>query len=1224
MFKLSKPLCRLLICSFVLSWIFLSLPQNSFAQNITLKFKDTPLKTILKEIQKQTKYRFVYNDNLVNVTNLVSIDVSEQAINKVLDQVLIKNNINYKIKGKQIVLSPLKKLSQKIPEDNLKKSVTGIIRNKSGNPLAGVFIINSNSKEYTQTGADGNFLLKSVLEGDIIKISMMGMKETFFIADSKNNYEIDLGEDVVQLENVVVTGYQTISKERAGGSYSIIDQQVLSKKPVENISHVLKGMVAGMAPSTTSLDGEQRYIIRGIGTIQTSQDDMDPLIVVDGFPIQGYSGSSLANTKDPFLTINPNDVETITVLKDAAATSIYGARAANGVIVITTKKGRQSEKINISFSARTSMSSKPDLDYTFNMASTESVFFLYENLRKYDPSFTQTSSNPYYSPANPFVTLNPPADLLQQYLDRKTITEQQFLAAKAELIANEKAGYWEKDLNELVYTNAIEQQYDLSLRGGSNKMTYTFSAGYYNQQGYSKGNTSDRITLNYQNSYKINSKLTIDIGANASIVRNVDNGIDEEFLRQYIIGPWTRLRDDNGNFTHVTLSDRTLKTMYYPIYQEKYEGKVPVSWLYNPIEDRSYTDNRGRRFSTRINSSLNYKITRDISVALSGQYENNRYTTLLTRDPESYYMRDLYNRYSKLNATTGNYETQFPAGGILQSSGDTYSGYNLRGQFNFNKTIDKHEIVAIAGTEILSSTTESDPSVTRYGYNKNTNAVLSTVDYVTTIKDIFGQSTRLPFTGLGRLSTREDRFFSIYANAAYTFNNKYTINASFRTDAANYQAEQMRDKFSPFWSVAGVWLASNEDFIKNISWINYLKIRSSYGIAGIAAGKQSASSITTVSVYPGSIAYTNNEPYNSISQRGNPTLTWEKSRNIDLGLEFSLFNNQLNGNITYYNKYSYDVLASASLPVIAQGASTATFNNAEISNKGIEVTLGTDLKLSDDLNWNGSLTFSYNKNNIEKYGVINTSPLPTFAAVGYSLRPIFVMDFTGYTPEGYMKLKGKDGNEIVVYNRYDTHYSDILNAAAGETIEDFNWTSYLGNSTPSSNIGFRNQFSYKGLTLSFMITGAFDYYITIDRRYIGDQIRASESRYVETAIAIHNEGYDKQTEYVTLPLWSEANKAVFAAGNTRSYFDVIARAAAKSLRHRGDFLRLEDINLSYQLPNKLLSKQKFLSGVEIYGQARNLGVIWTANGEMDPQYLKGGSFKPMRTFTFGLKLSLNQ
>jgi TonB-linked SusC/RagA family outer membrane protein len=1219
MFKLSKPLCRSLIYSLVLSWIFLSLPQNSFAQNITLKFKDTPLKTILKEIQKQSKYRFVYNDNLVNVNTTVSVEISDQTVNKVLDQILVKNNIEYKIEGKQIVLSSGKGQSQKISEDNSNNSVTGIIRDKYGNPLSGVYLNIRNSNKYAQTDNDGKFLLRSVLAGDVVRISMIGMKETDFIADSRNYYEIELEEDVVQLENVVVTGYQTISRERATGSYSKINSEVLQQKPTANISSVLIGLVPGMAVQSSGVDRQTRFIIRGQGTLQTDQVDRDPLIVVDGFPINGYSSGSdspLSNIKDPFSTINPNDVESITVLKDAAATSIYGARAANGVIVITTKKGKEGTKLDISVDAYTSVSSKVDLDYAFNMASAENQFRFLELMQNYQPISLTGSYDPYITATARVGYKSEAYYMLWERDGKGNLSSDNYNLRKQQLIDYANQELWKKDINRYLFRNMAKQQVNLALRGATEKLNYSFSASYDGQNGYSIGNNNNRIMLNMASSAKLTKNLSFSVNLNTVFSKRENNGTDLSSLQGYI-SPWSRLTDENGNFIHVPTSS----TVYYPILISEYEGKTPASWFYNPVSDRQYIDIRSNNMNYRVQGGFDYKTSWGLKLSTKGQYEYRRFDSYSGYDVESFYVRNLYNTYSKKNTSTGLYESYFPAGGIFTDSGDKYKGYNLRGQADYNKRFGKHEVTFLAGTEIISSTTDDVPSITRYGFNKNTYSVQSTPDYVTRNNNIFGASTLMPYAGLGALASYEERYFSVYANVGYSFNDKLSLTGSFRTDATNYQAKDVRDKFSPFWSVGGSWLISKERFIQNLSWINLLKLRTSVGVAGVSAGKKGNSSVTTLQVYPGNITYSDNKPFSVISLRGNPTLTWEKSRTLNIGLDFGLFTNTLNGSIDYYNKLSYDVLAKATVPVISQGTTTATFNNAKVQNNGIELSLGTNMRIAGDLVWNGIFNASYNNNMVKEYNVTSSSPTMNLDFLeGYPLNSIAVLKPKGYTAEGYIILEGKDGKDEIIKNMTTSHIMDQINRQTGGTIDDLNYTYYLGSYTPKYELGFSNRFTYKGLTLSLMVTGRFNYYVSRGDYFNGlSTTKASFLKHLDGSFAVYDEGYANQTEYSFFPLYNADNNAIFKASSCYSYM-YNSQFMMRNNYERGDHIRLQEVYLGYDFPKSLLTKQNVFNSINIYAQVTNLGLIWSVCKDFDPDY-SFGTIKPMPTFTFGVKLN---
>ncbi len=570
----------------------------------------------------------------------------------------------------------------------------------------------------------------------------------------------------------------------------------------------------------------------------------------------------------------------------------------------------------------------------------------------------------------------------------------------------------------------------------------------------------------------------------------------------------------------------------------------------------------------------------------------------------------------------GRYVSYFPTGGVFSNEGHTYEAYNLRGQADYRLMKDKHAFNVLVGTEVISATTEADPKVTRYGYNKYTNSVLTELDYVTKKNNIFGVSSYMPFEKLGSLSTLEDRFFSVYANAAYTYDDRYSVTVSFRTDASNFQAEDVRDKFSPFWSFGASWLISNERFMERASWIDQLKLRASYGIAGVAAGKSGTSSVTTVAVHSGSLIYSGGESFNTIAERGNNTLTWEKSRTLNIGVDMAFFGHKLSGSAEFYNKYSYDVLANTTVPVISQGVESMLLNNAEIVNRGVEFSIGSDLPVAGDLSWSGVLNYSYNHNELKKFGY--SGP---YMAVGNSYvvgRPIgsySVLKPVGYSPEGYVLLGGKDGSREPILDEESSHMMDFVTPREGQTLDDNNWAYYLGAAEPKSTLSFSNMFSWKGLTFSFMLTGQFGYYVMTsysDSFSPDSRNLAAYSDRLDKAFEVYDEGYVNQMSYSELPLYNDDNKTNFESG--RGYSSTIGVAMYfRNSFIKGDHIRLNEVFLGYDLPQSLLSKQGVFSRINVYAQASNLGLIWSANGKMDPNYPLG-SLKPMPVFTFGLKL----
>ena len=1195
--KIEKTMRVFVICMCFFSF-GLSAETLAQSEKVRLNVKDATLETVFNEIQRQTNLAFLFNHELVADLGTLSLNVNNVSVEEVLNDLFEGTGLTWSLTGNLIVV---KEQQEALPQQQVQlMTITGTVKDAKGMSLPGVAVIVKGTTIGTATDINGKYSLSLPAADYTLVFSMMGMKSHEEVVGDRTVINVTLQEDIKQIDEVVVTGYQTISKERATGAYAIVDTKVLEQKPTANLSEALNGLVPGLVTQSSSVGEDARFIIRGKGTLQEDGEDTDPLIVVDGFAISGY-----AEGADPFSTINPNDVESVTVLKDAAATSIYGARAANGVIVITTKKGKGDNKLDISADAFWAVSSRADLDYYFNMASAESQFRLLELMNSYVPF--SSSNDPWTNPSYRVQYMSKAYQLLFERDIKHSIDEATYQAEKARLIETANKGLLYDDLNEYIFRHQFSSQYNVALRGGTDRMNYAFSASYNNEKSYVQNDNSRKVLLNMSASNKLTKNLTFDVSLNSMFTKEENNGADLYDLTSSL-SPWSRLVDDEGNFIHVP----TMETVYEPVLDSLYNGNTPADWHYNPAEDMQYTNNYDKTVYFRAQGGLNYSTTWGLNVSAKGQYEWRRYATHQEYEPESFYVRDRYNRYSTLNPATEMYESYFPQGGIFTDGGHVYEAYNLRGQVDYSWTKDVHALTVLAGTEILTSTTETTPSITRYGYNEYTNAVDATIDYETqSFTNIFGETVTNPFTTLGTLSTYEDRYFSVYANAAYTYDDRYSVTGSFRTDASNYQSESQRDKFSPFWSVGASWLLSNERFLENADWLNQLKLRASFGIAGVAAGKRATSSVTTVSTIPSTTLFPGS---NSISAHGNETLTWEKSRTFNLGVDFAMFGNKFSGSVEFYNRFSYDVLSNATVPAISNGEATAMFNNAEVLNRGVEFSLSSDLPVAGDLRWQGVLNYAYNYNEVEKFLV--TAPLNVMMPgymEGYPMDAIIALKFAGYTPEGYVQLQGKDGTLEPIMDAESAHSSGTIS----RDLDEDNWYYYIGQRTPKSNLSFSNYFTYKGLTLSFMITGQFGYYVSANDYFDLMQLNAASfSSQLDKSFAVYDEGYASQNGYVAYPLYNDENWEVLNLVQSALYW---SNQSGSHNYIKGDHIRLNEIYLGYDLPQSVLAKQGVFSRINVYAQASNLGLIWSANGEMDPDY-PVGNIKPMPTFTFGLKL----
>lgn len=1211
--KFRKEIMRF---SLLLTLLFsLIIQAGAVAQKISIRIESGSLDEAFQQIINQSDVQLVYNTSIASKIQCSGAKFVNKDVREILENLLTGTGLVYKFENGIYMIH-----SKVIPvQQPQQKTVKGKVTDEKGEPLTGATVIVKGTTRGVATDAAGQYSINIPADVTTLEVSFLGYKKVEVTIGKRTEINVKLEPDAQVIEDVVVTGYQTISKERATGAYSIVGAKELEKKPTSNLAQALIGLVPGLTVVSAPVDGQVRFAIRGQGTLSQVgmggadfKPDNDPLIVVDGFPISGYTLDS-----DPFSTINPNDVASVTVLKDAAATSIYGARAANGVIVITTKKGKTESKLEISADAYCSVSSRADLDYLFNMASAENQFRFEELMHKYDP-INFAGNDPYTKLSARRRYMSAPYSMLYERDSKKNLSTEEYEAKKRALIELGNRGLWKDDLNEYIFRRMVRQQYNVSLRGATQKLDYAFSASYDDEDSYLQGNGNRRVLLNLTSSARLTKNLTFELAVNTMFGKEENNGTGIENIRGWL-SPWTRLTDEQGKFVHIPTS----QTVYEPLLMsaEYYADKIPADWTYNPAADREEMDNYSKTMNYRVQGGFDYRTSWGLNVSAKGQYEQRRYNKHVSYEPASFYVRNLYNTYSEQDET-GRYISYFPKGGVFSDEGHTYEAYNLRGQADYSITKDKHALNVLAGTEIISATTEADPKVTRYGYNKYTNSVLTELDYVTKRDNIFGVSDYMPFEKLGSLSTLEDRFFSVYANAAYTYDNRYSVTASFRTDASNFQAEDVRDKFSPFWSVGASWLISNERFLQQASWVDQLKLRSSYGIAGVAAGKQGTSSVTTVAVHPGNIIYSGNESFNTIAARGNNTLTWEKSRTLNIGIDMAFFGHKLSGNVEFYNKYSYDVLANTTVPVISQGENSMLLNNAEILNRGMEFSIGSNLTVAGDLRWNGTLNYSYNHNELKKFGYTGPyMPVGPAYVVGHPISGVGVLKPVGYTPEGYVLLGGKDGTQEVILDYDSSHMMDYVIPREGQTFDDNNWAYYLGSMEPTSVLSFSNQFSWKGLTFSFMITGQFGYYVMMSHyNSFSPDLRnlAAYSKRLDRAFKVYDEGYANQTSYSELPLYTDDNAETFRGSVAYS----ATRGAADYFRNsfiKGDHIRLNEVFIGYDLPQGLLSKQGVFSRINVYAQASNLGLIWSANGKMDPDYPLG-SLKPMPVFTFGLRL----
>ncbi|MBI9069873.1 MAG: SusC/RagA family TonB-linked outer membrane protein [Salinivirgaceae bacterium] len=902
---------------------------KGFTQRVTLSEKNVSLDKVFKEIHKQTGYYFLCNEDWLQKNNKISINVSNASIEEVLDICFKDQPFTYEIIEKTIAIK------QKQNEDNslseastapIPIDISGKVISKNGYSLPGATVALKGSNKGTITNENGEFTLYKIDDAlDIVLVvSFIGYKTKEIEIKGETFITIILEEEIGELEEVevVATGYQVIPKERATGSFQLVNNERYNRTSEPDIITRLNGVATGMVFNPKAISGEalQTLVIRGISTIG---GNMAPLIVLDNIPYDGDINN-----------INPNDVESITILKDAAAASIWGTRAGNGVIVITTKKGSYNQPLQVSFNSNLSMSQKPDLNSLPYLKSSDYIDAEKElfQLGVYDSKIDDRTT---------FTLITPVVELLAQARDG-TITEDE---ANKQIDAMRKYSFYD-DLLEHMLQKPFHQQYALNLRRGVKDINYLFSAGYDKGMGENIGSENNRLTLRSYVALKLfkNFELqtSIQYAENNDEIKNTlkyTQPASSSISRYY---PYARLVDDSGNPV-------VLGRDYRVAFADSAGENRQLNWQYNPIKDVNESYMRTKSQDILLNLGGVYTINPIFSAQVKYQYEKNMSQNKRYYSPESYYARNMINDYTQME--NGNMVRPVPLGGCFDQSYGDFISHTLRGQINADKTWnEKHQLTGIAGVEIRENRSSFISAATTYGYNEEL-LEYKLVDFGTAYRVFDGQSKII--LNAQEFSENLYRYTSVYANAAYSYDYRYTLTLSGRKDASNLFGVKSNQKGTPLWSAGAGWIISKEGFYRS-NILPFLKLRLTYGYSGNVINNESGKArlkywpFSSYSTLP--TAYVINPP--------NPELRWEKTGILNLAIDFALINNILSGSLEYYDKRSTDLFTPCNMD-ITSGFYYVQRNNAEVHGNGLELVLNANI-LKDPVGWETGFLFSFN------------------------------------------------------------------------------------------------------------------------------------------------------------------------------------------------------------------------------------------------------------------------
>ncbi len=1060
-------------------------------------------------------------------------------------------------------------------KNNIKYPVSTIhirVQNPSGKVLEGAALRLLKATTLAVTNAAGKASMV-IGQTDTLTITHIGYNSKREYVDPANKQEliITMMPTATILEEVTVnTGYQYVPKERATGSFAQIDNSLFNRSVSTNILDRLESIVPALLVDKRTINNTaslSNMTIRGLSTFFSGTS---PLVVVDNFPYDG----NLSN-------INPNDVESLTILKDAAATSIWGAKAGNGVIVINTKKAAYNQPLRITLNANTTIQQKPNLWYLPQMKTDDFINleqFLFDK-GFYNATLTNMFSRPVVSPVVELLARQrsgviSPADASEAINSLRTIDVR-------------------NDFYKHFCALALKNQYSLSLSSGNNTMNYLFSAGYDENRNNNnlRGNQDQRLTLRFANSIKFTPKLELQTSLTYALQQIQANspggyGAINTGSGKSTLYPYAQLADVHGNPLSIAKDYRAAYT------DTTGAGKL-LDWKYRPLAELALTDNQTRMQDVLLNINARYTINSWLNAEIKYQYENANNTNRIHYTPDAYLTRNLVNRFTQINGST--VKRVIPLGGILNNSSGSMIANDIRLQLNLNKDWQgKNKITALAGAEMRQAASKAN-GYRVYGYN---DAILTyaNMDYTTPYPIYGGLSGNSFIPSSLSFNDYLNRFVSVYANAAYTGNNKYIVSASARKDASNLLGVSTNLKGVPLWSAGLAWVASTEDFYK-VKWLPYLKLRCTYGYSGNTDNNRSAYSTISYATFPN---YLTNLFYSNIINPPNPSLSWEKITTLNIGIDFHTKERRLSGSIEFYSKNARNLLSPTPVDP-STGFSRLTLNKGEIDGNGIDIELHT-LNTRGRLQWTTDLLFSYTNHTVKRYSG-NVASASAYVGSGLGFSPLegksaytlFSYQWSGLDaatgdPQGYL-------NKQVTKDYLGIQRAPIADLVAhGPTLAP-----YFG--------ALRNTIAWKQLSLSANITYRVGYFFRRNTIHYTNLFNLWAG-HTDYAFRWQQVGDELQTNVPSLTYPANYNRDDFY---TNSAITV----------ERGDHIRLQDIRLEYGFQNKTFTKHPF-QNIQLYMYAANLGILWRANkAGLDPDYASGyGYLPPTTSFSLGIKTTI--
>ncbi|MFV0587213.1 SusC/RagA family TonB-linked outer membrane protein [Bacteroides reticulotermitis] len=1135
-------------------------PSDSETQTLTVK-------EALEQVKNRLEYSIWFNVQDIDLTKRVVVKFHNRTVNELLDVILKDQPLSYQISGKVIQIFRPSEEQEKKKKQHV---VMGVVSDaKDGEPLIGCTVRIKGQSVATITDIDGNYVVE-VGENDVLVFSYIGYETMQKMPGASGRMNIQLANSSTTLDDVIVTGYQVIKKYNVTGAVNTISSKEIDLRS----SNTLQGVLEGAVPGLTVYNNQFR--IRGGASLAKGINNLDvnnkPLFIVDDFEVEE-------------LPENMDMVETITVLKDAAAAAIWGSRAANGVVVITTKKGKANE-FRISYSGNVKVSKQPNYNDLDRVNSEQLVSYDREAFMGgyYFPGFFDYSKNGY-SLSQEIIK-----DYLKEDMGELTKEELKEMDQRLALLSQQNN---RKQIEDNLLRNAMQHHHMLSISGGSDKVNYFLSGSFIGGHSSYVGDSNQSININSRTSYRILPFMTLRSDINATFVKN-NNGYTSLASDIYNLYPFQMLLDadgnrvaDYGNFNHEYAKTMVSQYGYYD------QGK-------NLLDEIDLVNNKTNGVNYKVRVGGDFKIMNGLSISADYQYEKSQYTNKNVISKESYDGRTLINSMAAPDDSNV-LKFNLPNGDILDHQQATTDAWILKLGATLNRSFgaDKqHYVNAVAGFELRSRHYYTE-KYRKMGYDDQ---VLSwqPIDAVTLQDGIpwwNGETNRYystSYDGFGDILNKE---ISYFGSALYTYDGRYTLSASMRLDKSNFFGASNKYRRNPIWALGANWNVKNEKFFTS-DFISALMLRASWGLTG---NFDRSGGTTPVMVGKRSYLPATGDYVVRLSTPPNPKLRWERNRSLNISVDLGLID-RINATLTYYNNFCYDLLGNTLLdPTV--GYTSAMINAADMHNRGLEVQLGADILKFRNFSWNVNWIFGYNSNKVTSNKIPESSPeltrvTGTTAFVeGYAREAVWSYRWAGLDNKGEPMVYDKEGNKL-----YD------IALLGAEDLE------YSGTYQPKYSGSWSTGFRYKNLHANFLFTYNFGHVFRCEYPSM-DAYATSPSLSDKIARRWQKEGDEKNTDIACLPSAEDAWVNTYYRSNAVMY-------SSNSIRN-GNMIRLREILFNYECPQSWL-KHTPLRRLSLTAQFNNVW-LWTKNKEgYDPEAvspLTGAlSFGQPFSFTAGVKV----